>query len=122
MVNTLLQWEADEVSTEALISLTLALLGAVLGTSVLLLETTDKALGLVLAIAGGVCFSTLVYILPGVIAIVVFWPRNEKDSNALTNENKLDIGLGIFFALFGAVILLFTVVDVLILHPPDLGQ
>lgn len=121
-VYTLLQWEAQEVSTEALISLTLILLGAALGTGVLLLETTEKAFGLVLAISGGICFSTLVFILPGIITLVLFWPKNNKELQVLTNETKLDIGLGLFFALFGTGILMFTVIDVIFIHPPDFGQ
>merc|ERR1711991_136900 len=118
-VYTLLQWKAEEVSTEMLISLTLVLFGAALGTGVLLLETTQKAFGLVLALAGGICFSTLVFILPGIIGVVVFYPRNDEDMKALSNDNKLDIAMGIFFSLFGIGILIFTVVDVIFLHPPD---
>lgn len=120
-VYTLLQWDAEEVSTEALIGLTLSLLFASLGVGVALLETTDKAFGLVLAISGGICFSTLVFILPGVIAFVLFWPKNEKEREELTSDNKLDIGMGIFVTLFGTAILVFTIIDVMFLNPPDLG-
>lgn len=121
-VYTLLQWRADEVSTEAHVITTLSLLFSGLGMGVALLETTEKAFVLVLAISGGICFSTLVFILPGLIAIVAFWPGTMKGWVDMPPDVQMDIGMGFFFAIAGICIMIYTFIDILFLNPPDLGQ
>ena len=108
-LHKLYQWEENDITDEAhIISTSLSLLAAV-GLSILLLETTANAFIKVLSIAGGVCGSIIVFILPGLIAAVTF-SGEDSDNNSSSdadsskkskNSNRVNFYAGSFLVVFG---------------------
>lgn len=112
----LLGWKDEEISELAFVNTTMLSLMSILALSIYLIGEVSQAFIMMLSLSGGVCYSFVIFIIPGLIAIMAFCDHATDDENKVL---MFYFWSGTFNLLFGLAVFTWSIVQIF-LTPPQI--